>query len=170
MWEELRNININIQTPLSNSLQSQPTLSQQQENHKTVRAWYANNTTAYAPLAGDSVIERGKWVPGWPLTPAALRKSGRVYFVRFICDIIAIAATLPFLVLAVYAMYKNGSLVDEDEWEKLQYATKMVGGFVLIEELLMRFGQRVANNRPISNAISRPSRHFQSSSQRLWAG
>lgn len=53
-------------------------------------------------------------------------KRGRVHFVHVLGDVVAIAATVPFLVLGGYAASKNGATVDEDEWRKLQNATRMV--------------------------------------------
>lgn len=54
-------------------------------------------------------------------------RRGRVgYALRSLIDFLVLAATAPFIALAIYAALKGGEPVNDYEWSQLQLAMKTV--------------------------------------------
>ncbi|TPX26827.1 hypothetical protein DIZ76_012290 [Coccidioides immitis] len=104
-----------------------------------VKSWISSTSTAYDPLYFENETPRKPAdVKGWPTEPGPLKKSGAAYFVRLVCDILAVAATFPFLLLGIYAAQKHGKPVVEKEWATLQESMKVaVTSFPIVFSAVM---------------------------------
>lgn len=78
--------------------------------------------------SGDITLTPTETSPNWPYQPMPLSRGGVGFALRCFVDFIVLAATVPFIVLAIYAAVKNAKPVDEEEWSKLQTAMKLVSG------------------------------------------
>ncbi|WEW57345.1 hypothetical protein PRK78_002811 [Emydomyces testavorans] len=120
MLTELQDLSKRMPTP--NSLRSSIASST-----RHVKSWISTASTSYDPLFLENVEggRRPEDVKGWPTEPAPLKKGGTAYFVRVVCDVLAIAATFPFFLLGAYAASRNGKPVNQGEWATLQEAMKV---------------------------------------------
>lgn len=94
-------------------------------------------SASYEPLAPENSSNEDieKPISGWPNQPGPLKNGGAAYFVRILSDVIAVAATCPFLVLGAYAASRKGKPVEEKEWKTIQESMKVVSSVCHLKSL-----------------------------------
>ena len=80
--------------------------------------------------SGNVTISPTETSPNWPRKPKPLGRGGVDFALRSCVDFIVLAATVPFIVLAVYAAVRDGKPVDENEWSKLQLGMRLVSCYI----------------------------------------